>query len=160
MTTVTLTSFEQRHSKAILIAADAGQWLRPDRLIAGRRAVGIPSQTKRGLYHWTDGHTCTCYDFRRRQLACKHCIAYRLDAIARPHQPQPASDTVDGLAQMLDQRLAAERFRLDRILGKRPPLYATDQRGMANRYDEIFGRFDDDESSYGVIPAAQIVRED
>jgi hypothetical protein len=60
MTTVTLTSSEQRHSKAILIAADAGQWLRPDRLVDGRRAVGIPSQTKRGLYHWTDGATCSC----------------------------------------------------------------------------------------------------
>ena len=35
MTTVTLTSSEQRHTKAILIAADSGQWLRPDRLILG-----------------------------------------------------------------------------------------------------------------------------
>jgi hypothetical protein len=159
MTTLTLTSSEQRHSKAILIAADAGQWIRPDRLIDGHRAVGIPSQTKRSLYHWTDGHTCTCYDFRRRQQARKHCIAYRLDAIARPHQPQAARDTVDGLAQMLDRRLA-ERSELDCILGKRPPLYATDQRQMADRYDEIFGGFDDDEPSYGVIPAAEIVRED
>jgi SWIM zinc finger len=108
MTTVTLTSSELRHSKAILLAADAGQWLRPGRLIEGRRAVGIPSQTKRGLYHWTDGHTCSCYDFRRRELACKHVIAHRLDAIAR-QQPQPASDTTDGLRQVLEQRLS-ERY--------------------------------------------------
>jgi hypothetical protein len=83
MTTITLTSSEQRHAKAILIAADAGQWLRPDRLIDGHRAVGIPSQTKRGLYHWTDGLTCSCYDFRRRQLPCKHVIACKLDRLAR-----------------------------------------------------------------------------
>jgi hypothetical protein len=50
MTTVTLTRSDSRHQRAILLAADSGQWLRPDRLIAGRRAVGIPSQTKRGLY--------------------------------------------------------------------------------------------------------------
>jgi hypothetical protein len=142
MTTVTLTSSEQRHSKAILIAADSGQWLRPDRLIDGHRAVGIPSQTKRGLYHWTDGVTCSCYDFRRRQQACKHVIAYKLDRLARPQsEPQPASDTVDGLAQMLEQRLA-ERSGLDRILSKRPPLYVVDQRSQ--RYDEIFRRFDSD----------------
>jgi hypothetical protein len=140
MTTVTLTSSEQRHAKAILIAADSGQWLRPDRLIDGRRAVGIPSQTKRGLYHWTDGVTCSCYDFRRRQLACKHVIAYRLDAIACP-QPQPASDTIDGLARMLEQRLT-ERSGLDRILSTRRPLYETDQRVMADRYDDIFKKFE------------------
>src|SRR2546430_538335 len=65
MTTVTLTSRDSRHSRAILLAADSGQWLRPDRLIAGRRAVGIPSQRVRGLYHWTDGQTCSCADFAR-----------------------------------------------------------------------------------------------
>jgi hypothetical protein len=117
----------------------------------------IPSQTKRGLYHWTDGVTCSCYDFRRRQLPCKHVIAYKLDQVAHPTQPQPASDTVDGLAQMLEERLA-DRTGLDRILGKRPPVYATDQRSQ--RYDEISKRFDDDEPSYGVIPAAEIMRED
>jgi hypothetical protein len=109
---------------------------------------------------WTDGVTCSCYDFRRRQLACKRVIAHRLDAIARRAEAQPAGDTVDALAQMLNQRLAAERSGLDRILDKRPPLYVTDQRRMADRYDEIFTRFDDDEPSYGVIPAAEIVRED
>jgi hypothetical protein len=117
MTTVTLTSRDSRHSKAILLAADPGQWLRPERLIAGRRAVGIPSQRVRGLYHWTDGQTCSCADFRRRQLACKHVLAFRLDAIARP-APQPASVVVDGLAAMLAER--------------------------ARQYDDIFKRFEGD----------------
>ena len=106
MTTLTLTSTDPRHSKAVLLVADAGQWLRPERLVAGRRAVGIPSQRARGLYHWTDGHTCSCYDFRRRQQACKHVLAHRLDAIARKAQ-QPASDVVDGLAQMVHDRARA-----------------------------------------------------
>ena len=140
MTTVTLTSSKQRHAKAILITADSGQWLRPDYLIDGHRAVGIPSQTKRGLYHWTDGITCSCYDFRRRQLACKHVTAYRLDAIAHPVQPQLASDTIDGLRQVLEDRLTQER---------------------AAKYDDIFTRFDDDaKPRRGVIPAAEIERED
>jgi hypothetical protein len=143
MTTVTLTSSELRHSKAILLAADVGQWLRPDRLIDGRRAVGIPSQTKRGLFHWTDGVTCSCYDFRRRQLACKHVIAYRLDAIARPRQPQPASDTVDGLEHMLDERQADQRAAtpvLDMV--RHPDGEISWQR--AAEYDRIFKRFEED----------------
>jgi hypothetical protein len=82
-------------------------------------------------------------DFRRRQLACKHCIAYRLDSIARPIQPQPASDTVDGLRQVLEDRLTRER---------------------AAKYDHIFARFDDDGFKplvrRGVIPATEIARED
>jgi hypothetical protein len=137
MTTVTLTSSELRHSKAILIAADAGQWLRPDRLIDGRRAVGIPSQTKRGLYHWTDGVTCSCYDFRRRQQACKHVIAHRLDAIARPQQPQPASATVDGLAQM-----AADKGKVLEMV--REPEGDITWRALSDKYDDVFKRFDDD----------------
>lgn len=151
MTTVTLTSSELRHSKAILIAADAGQWLRPDRLIDGRRAVGIPSQTKRGLYHWTDGVTCSCYDFRRRQQACKHVTAYRLDAIARASKPQPkpASQTVDGLRQMLDERLA-ERTA-EPVTDPKPVLEMVrhddgeiswtprdEQRYLADRYADIY----------------------
>jgi hypothetical protein len=118
MTTVTLTSSDSRHAKAILITADSGQWLRPNRPIAGRRAVGIPSQTKRGLYHWTDGVTCSCYDFRRRQLPCKHVFAYKLDAIAREPE-QPASNVVDGLTTMLEQRQVAAplHFHDDRYLG-------------------------------------------
>jgi hypothetical protein len=135
MTTVTLTSSEQRHSKAILIAADSGQWLRPDRLIAGRRAVGIPSQTKRGLYHWTDGVTCSCYDFRRRQLACKHVIAYKLDRLARPAQPQSASDTIDGLAQM-----AADRGKVLEMV--REPEGDITWRALSDKYDDIFKRFE------------------
>ncbi len=103
MTTMTLTSTDPRHQRAILLAADSGQWLRPDRLIDGRRAVGIPSQRIRGLYHWTDGHTCSCADYRRRQAPCKHVLAFRLDAIARP-APRPASDVVDGLQAMVAER--------------------------------------------------------
>jgi hypothetical protein len=114
MTTVTLTSTDPRHQKAVLLVADSGQWLRPERLIAGHRAVGIPSQRVRGLYHWTDGTSCSCQDFQRRQLPCKHVYAHRLDSIARRQQPQPASDVVDGLTEMVRQHAAD----YDRIFGK------------------------------------------
>src|SRR5262252_7644960 len=68
-------------SSAILLAADSGQWLRPDRLIAGPRAVGIPSQTKRGLCHWTDGGDVLL--LRRpsapARLQARACETHRLD---------------------------------------------------------------------------------
>lgn len=138
MTTVTLTSSESRHSKALALLANSGQWLRDRQLRSGHVATGIPSQRIRGLYHWTDGRTCSCADFRRRQQACKHVTAYRLDRISRGAEPQPASVVVDGLRSLLEQR--------------------------AQRYDDIFSRFDDTPSptrrSHGVIPAHQIVRED
>src|SRR5690242_18015330 len=115
MTTLTLTSSDPRHQRAILLAADSGQWLRPDRLIAGRRVVGIPSSRDRARYWFTDGVTCQCPDFQRRGQACKHIIAAKLDAIARsPRQPQPASTVIDGLSAMV--------------------------RANSDRYEEIFGR--------------------
>src|SRR6266487_5735708 len=75
MTTLTLTTSEPRHAKALALLADRGQWLRATELRNGRHAVGLPSQRLRGLYHWTDGATCSCHDFRRRQLACNQSNA-------------------------------------------------------------------------------------
>lgn len=123
MTILSLTSSNPRHQRAILLAADSGQWLRPSHLVAGHRAVGIPSQRVHGLYHWTDGHTCSCADYQRHQLPCKHVLAFRIDAIARPVQPQPASDTIDGLRHLLEQRLTST--------------------AATQRYADIFERFEE-----------------
>jgi len=151
MTTVTLTSTETRHSKALALLADSGQWLRDRQLSNGRQATGIPSQRVRGLYHWTDGQTCSCYDFRRRQLACKHVLACRLDAIARP--VQPASDVVDGLSQMVADRTPV----LDMVRHEDGEISWTrhehadgsvtrlpDHVTLAAKYDSIWARFSGD----------------
>jgi len=141
MTTVTLTSTESRHQKALALLAIRGQWLVvKDR--HGREFVGIPSQTKRGLVHMvaSDGSSCDCYDFRNgRHGACKHALARKLDLIARGAE-QPASDTVDGLRQVLEQRLAEQKPVLDMVRHADGDI--TWER--AKRYDEIFNRFDGD----------------
>jgi hypothetical protein len=172
MTTVTLSSTESRHVKALALLAQRGQWL----TVKGRNGalyVGIPSQTKRGLVHLvaTDGSRCDCYDFRNhgRGISCKHTVAVRLWLVSHGAEPQSlsASDTIDGLAAMLEQRLGetkpvlemvrhddgeiswrprSERSELDKILGhgrRNPPTYETDH-VAASKYDEIFERFDDD----------------
>jgi len=107
MTTVTLNSSDSRHAKAILLVADSGQWLRPKTSVDGHRVFGIPSQRVRGLYHWADldGRTCTCQDWVRRALDCKHITAARLYVVAHPEQS--AWDTVDGLRKMLAARYDA-----------------------------------------------------
>jgi hypothetical protein len=70
------------------------------------------SRRRRSLYHWTDGHTCSCYDFRRRQQACKHVIAHRLDAtdMLTTREPLRCSTTSylqqPARAQALCQQLA------------------------------------------------------
>ena len=158
MTTVTLTSTESRHQKAFAILAYRSQWLNV-RTRDGRTVVGVPSQTKTGLIHLVaaDGSECDCFDARRH--LCKHQVAVKLDRIARGVQ-QPASETVDGLADMVEQR-AADRTGLDRIFGKprkeqKPVLEmvreddgsiswqrAADRR-LAERYDDIFKRFEGD----------------
>src|SRR6516165_8891421 len=142
MTTVTLTSTESRHVKALALLAQRGQWL----TVKGRNGalyVGIPSQTKRGLVHLvaTDGSRCDCYDFRNSgRGGCKHTLARKLDLIAcgAEPQPQPASDTVDGLRQMLDERLAAEKPVLEMV---REPEGDVTWRALADKYDDIFTRF-------------------
>lgn len=152
MTTVTLTSTDSRHAKAILLAADPGQWLRPEHLIAGRRAVGIPSQTRRGLYHWTDGITCSCYDFRRRQLPCKHVIAHRLDAIARPRpatrQRRCRRSPADGPGP-LRRHLQALRGRLNgrRNCDAKCPLSVPLSRGLLESARYVEGSCPTEQSS-------------
>src|ERR1051326_5707469 len=106
MTTIVLSSSESRHAKAIAILANRGQWLRTMQLRDGRPVIGIPSQTRRGVVHLVapDGSACSCQDFVRRQQACKHSLAVKLDRIGRGADPQPARVVVDGLNAMVRAR--------------------------------------------------------
>jgi hypothetical protein len=83
--------------------------------------------------------TCSCYDFRRRQIACKHVIAYKLDRLARP-APMPASVLNDGLEQMASARghvLRMVRHDDGEISWER-------DRQLSDRYAEIFKKFEGD----------------
>ena len=73
MTTVTLTSTESRHQKALAILAYRSQWLNV-RTRDGRTVVGVQS-TKKGLIHLVaaDGSECDCFDAQRH--LCKHQVA-------------------------------------------------------------------------------------
>jgi hypothetical protein len=44
----------------------------------GRRAFRFPNQRLAGGWYLVDVQRCTCIDFTRRQLACKHVMAARL----------------------------------------------------------------------------------
>ncbi|MBV9581454.1 MAG: SWIM zinc finger family protein [Chloroflexi bacterium] len=119
MTTITLTSSESRHAKALALLTSRGQWIRSMTLRDGRAVIGIPSQTRRGVVHLVapDGSACSCHDYVRRQQACKHALAVRLDRISRGAVAvQPASVVIDGLSAVV--------------------------RARAQRYDDIFKRFE------------------
>jgi hypothetical protein len=68
---------DSRTVKAIVIAAGAAQWLKCTTK-DGRKAYGIPSQTKRGLVHLVDRQQCSCVDFQRRRQPCKHVLAVEI----------------------------------------------------------------------------------
>jgi SWIM zinc finger len=73
----TTSSQDPRSTKAVALAAGAGQWLKCHTR-DGRKRYGVPSQSAAGLYYLADCRTCTCPDFQRRQQACKHVLAVRL----------------------------------------------------------------------------------
>jgi hypothetical protein len=76
-TAATVRTVDPRDERARAIAADAGQWIKL-RFTDGRKAYGVPSQSEANVFHVTDGRTCTCKDYQRRQQPCKHARAVRL----------------------------------------------------------------------------------
>ena len=77
---LTINSQDDRSLKAIEIAANAGQWLKVRRH-DGVKLYGIPSSSVPGLYYLTTLTTCTCPDFARRGLPCKHVKAAKLHVL-------------------------------------------------------------------------------
>lgn len=95
---------DSRFAKAVAIADQAGQWLKC-RATDGRKAYGVPSQRTAGRYYLTTQTSCTCEDQRRNPaLACKHRIAVAVHVARVAGKPMPASDALDGLAQMVAER--------------------------------------------------------
>ena len=70
MSTVT----ETREDRAADLFERRAEWL-PVQAHDGRTGLALPSQRKPGLFHLTDGHTCSCGDFVYRHRLCKHLLA-------------------------------------------------------------------------------------
>jgi hypothetical protein len=95
---------DTRFPKAVVIADGAGQWLKC-RASDGRKAYGVPSQCTAGRYYLTTQSSCTCEDQRRHPaIACKHRIAVAVHCARVAGKPMPASDALDGLAEMVTER--------------------------------------------------------
>lgn len=80
---------DPRTQRALLIAADAGQWMRCH-TPGGEVAYGIPSAKIDSRYYLVTAHSCDCEDFKRHGLRpgriqetgghvyCKHIRAVQL----------------------------------------------------------------------------------
>jgi hypothetical protein len=92
-----------RFPKAVAIADQAGQWIKC-RAKDGRKAYGVPSSKGDGRFYLVTQTTCDCYDAQRH--ICKHSIAVQIHCARVAGIGLPASDVVDGLAQMVTDRQA------------------------------------------------------
>jgi hypothetical protein len=88
-----IRTVDPRDERARGIAADAGQWIKA-RFADGRKAYGVPSQSQANVYYLTDGRSCTCPDYQKRQQPCKHARAVKLHCarVKAQQQPRPAVD--------------------------------------------------------------------
>jgi hypothetical protein len=131
-----LLETDPRGPKAVALATDAGQWLHC-RDNYGRKIYGIRSSRDANHVYFVTRTSCTCYDARRHE--CKHMLAVRLHCELMAEQAARESVGTDSVAH-LDQTFAAVRAGLGRILNPKPAAWVRQQ--------------------HGVIPAAQIERED
>lgn len=90
--TITISAEDQRSIRAIEITAGAGQWLKCHTR-DGRKAYGVPSQSKPLTYYLVTQTSCTCPDAQRHPaLACKHQLAVRLHVeLVKAQQAGPAA---------------------------------------------------------------------
>ena len=144
---------DSRFPKAVAIADLAGQWLKC-RNSEGRKAYGVPSQRTAGRYYLTTQTTCTCEDAKRHPATiCKHSLAVQIHCARVAGKPMPASDVVDGLAQMVVDRnpvLDMVRHPDGEISWTRHEhadgsvTHLPDHAALAQRYTDIFARFNGD----------------
>jgi len=133
----TIDATDFRSIRAIEIAGDSGQWLKCVDTTTGETFYGVPSQckSKAGLYYRVTLTSCDCEDFKRHGLSevrigqsgehglCKHVRAVRLRA---------------ELAEAAQDRAPSGRRRHLHLVPN--PTSAQ----LAQRYSEIFKRFDGD----------------
>jgi hypothetical protein len=102
---ITLDTRDARTAKAFELADQAAGWLKC-RTADGQKAYGIRSSRDANHVYFVTASTCTCEDTRRHpNLTCKHRLAVQLHiARVKAAAEQPASDTVDGLQQMVSDR--------------------------------------------------------
>jgi hypothetical protein len=133
---------DNRFQKAVALADGAGQWLKC-RTHEGRKAYGIRSSRDANHIYFVSQTSCDCEDTKRHpSLVCKHRIAVLIHIARVAGIGLPASDTIDGLEQMVAERhpvLDMVRHPDGEITWERHnhPRPVAD----ASTYDRIFGRF-------------------
>jgi len=85
--TITVSTTDPRSLKALAVLETADRWQK-GRTNDGRSFWAIPSETQRGLLHMTSTRECSCPDYQRRGIACKHMLAARL-RVAQLQAEQP-----------------------------------------------------------------------
>lgn len=136
---------DSRFAKAVALADQAAGWAKC-RTRDGRKAYGVPSSKGNGRFYLVTQTSCDCFDAQRH--ICKHSIAVQIHCARVAGKPMPASDVVDGLAQMVSERHPV----LDMILepdgsirwerSHQHPAPDADKIRLAQRYDDIFKRFE------------------
>jgi len=93
--TIELCTTDRRDRDALLYLLDVAQWQRRVTLKDGRRCYGIPSRTRVGLLHLTDGSACTCEDWTTRQPegGCAHMRATVLHRMQKAAAEAKAAKT-------------------------------------------------------------------
>jgi hypothetical protein len=79
--TIVIDPTDARSIRALDVLATAPDWLatrvrREDG--SAVKAYAIPSQSRPSLRHLADCRACTCEDYLRRGVPCKHVLAVRL----------------------------------------------------------------------------------
>jgi len=85
--TITVSTTDPRSLKALAVLETADRWHK-GHTRSGRSFYAVPSSTDPNGFHMTDCRECTCQDFIRRGLDCKHILAVRL-YVARLQAEQP-----------------------------------------------------------------------
>lgn len=114
---ITLDTSDSRTCKAIEIAAEAGQWARC-KTANGQKLYGIPSAKNSLHLYLVTAATCTCEDFKRRQLPCKHVMAVRLHCALAKASATPKLTPTREDADVVSWDRAARVRAYDRIFGE------------------------------------------
>jgi hypothetical protein len=109
--TIEISSENPRSIRAIELAAGASSWLKCRTKDGQRKAYGVPSRSKPGVYHLVDNQSCDCQDAQRHPgQACMHVLAVRLHCeLTKAQQPKPRRGTVLQMVRHADGETSWER---------------------------------------------------